>query len=141
VLARRLRLLRAPLPTSDVVAARRLLERTPLPAVTSHGSYQRLHVFLADGAAWVIDWEQVGKRPLGYDLMTYWANLDDDDLRPPLFAAAVEALGRRHERDLLRLRYALLVRMIASKFADDDDAAGGTRLLDLLPAAREEALL
>jgi hypothetical protein len=139
VVSRWLRLLRTPLPARDVVAARRILAECTLPPVTSHGSYQRHHVFLADGAAWVIDWEQSGERPLGFDLMLYWSNLEDDELRPILFAAAVEAVGRQHERELKRLRYALLVRIIASKFVDDAQPEGARKLLSLLPAIREAA--
>lgn len=141
LVARRVRLLRSPLPLRDVAAARRTLGELPLPEVTSHGSYQRLHVFLADEAAWVIDWEQAGKRPLGYDLMTYWANLEDEETRSLLFDASRAALGREHERALHRLRYALLVRMIASKFADDDAPEDARRLLAQLPTIRAEAHL
>jgi hypothetical protein len=141
LLSRRLRLLRSPLQLRDVAAARRTIGELSLPRVTSHGSYQRLHVFLADGAAWVIDWEQAGKRPLGYDLMTYWANLEDEETRSLLFDASRAALGRRHEHALRRLRYALLVRMIASKFADDAAPEEARRLLDRLPTIRAEAHL
>jgi hypothetical protein len=139
VIGRRLRLLRSPVSTRDVVAARRIVAECPLPLVTSHGSYQRNHVFLADGAAWVIDWEHSGKRPLGFDLMHYWSNLDDPQLRDLVFARTVEALGPRHERELKRLRYALLVRMIAGKFVDDAQPEGARRLLTVLPAVREDA--
>jgi hypothetical protein len=136
---RRARLLRSPLPMRDLAAARRVLADSSLPEVTSHGSFQRLHVFLSGGAAWVIDWEQAGRKPLGYDLMTYWSNLEDDETRALVLEASLAAVGPNHGRDLLRLRYSLLVRMIAAKFADDAQPEGGRRLLELLPAVRDAA--
>jgi Phosphotransferase enzyme family len=139
VIGRRLRLLRTPLPARDVVAARTIVADCPLPLVTSHGSYQRNHVFLADGAAWVIDWEHSGKRPLGYDLMHFWSNLEDPELRDLVFARTVEAVGSPQELELKRLRYALLVRMIAGKFVDDAQPESARRLLAVLPAIREDA--
>ena len=139
VVSRRLRLLHTPLPARDVVSARRIVAECTLPLVTSHGGYHRDHVFLADGAAWVIDWEQSGKRPLGFDLMHYWSNLEDAELRELLFAAAVDAVGPQHEHELKRLRYALLVRMIASKFVDDAEPEAALRLLAILPEIRDAA--
>jgi hypothetical protein len=139
VARRRLRLLRSPLPTRDVVAARRILADVSLPRVTSHGSYQRHHVFLADGAAWVIDWEQSGERPLGVDLLHYSANLDEAHERELVFETAVDAIGRRYERELRRLRYAVFVRLIASKLVDDAQPESARRLLQALPEIREAA--
>jgi hypothetical protein len=123
----------------DVVSARRIVAESTLPLVTSHGGFHIDHVFLAERDAWVIDWEQSGARPLGYDLMHYCSNLEDDELRRLVFAAAVDAIGRQHKRELRRLPYALLVRMIASKFVDDAEPEGARRLLTVLPEVREAA--
>lgn len=138
-LLRRARLLRSPVPVRDVLRARRLLANLQIPLVPIHGGYQRRHVFPAGGACWVIDWEQSGSGPIGFDLMHFWTSLDDPAHRDRLFAATLDLIGRRYEAELHRLRYAMLVRTIAGKFVDDFLFEEGHELLLLLPDVRAAA--
>lgn len=139
-LRRRLRLAASPLPLADVVRARRLLRTSALPRATSHGDFHRGHIFLDGEAAWVIDWELAGPRPAGYDLMLLWADLESDDDRELLFDSTVRLLGEPARQGLLELRYALLVHLLASLFADVSpegrDPERGRRLMQLLPEVR-----
>jgi hypothetical protein len=136
VWGRRLRLLRSPLGFRDLVEARRLIAACDLPAVSGHGYFHRVHVFLDVESAWVIDWELCGPLPAGYDLMNYWAGVANPATRAGLFDAALELVGRSRERDLRRLRYALLVRSIAAHLMDPDDLPEARRMLALLPEVR-----
>jgi hypothetical protein len=141
---RRLHTLRSPLPTADVVRARRVLEASPLPLVTSHGEFSGRHVLIEDCNPWLVDWELVAKRPLGYDLMTLWADLDQDEDRDVLLETSVGALGEERRAELLRLGYALLVRLIVSALAEplaqNRDPERARALLARLPAARRDAI-
>lgn len=139
--ARRLRLLRSPLPTADVLRARRLAASSRLPRVTSHGDFHPAHVLPADGSVWVIDWELSGRAPLGFDLMQLWAGLPDADDRALLLDATLRAVDASQRDEVLRLRYVALVRRIASKLAEhrrfgDRDPVAAEALLALLPEAR-----
>jgi Phosphotransferase enzyme family len=141
-LHRAARLVRSPLPSRDVVTARLILARPKLPLVTSHGDFHVGNVLFADGAAWVIDWEMCGRRPAGLDLMQMWATLELEEDRDRLFEAAVRHVGGSR-RQLLRLRYAVLVGTIAVLLAGAEferDAGGARRLLRLLPEIRAHAL-
>jgi Phosphotransferase enzyme family len=131
----------SPLPLRDVLLARRLLQRSALPRVTSHGGYHPAHIFLAQGAVWVIDWEQLGSRPLGLDLMQLWSALDDPGDREAVFALALDAIGVPRRQALAELRYAALIARIVSKLAEqqefgDRDPLAARTLLVLLPEAR-----
>lgn len=142
-LVRRLRTVRSPLPTNDVVRAARVLRGSKLPVVTSHGQFHLGHIFLRDDAIWLIDWELLGRRPGGFDLMQLWSDLERAEDRKLVFEAAAELVGPRYRGQLLKLRYALLVRMIATKLTEPNEAFRDTRraraLLQLLPDARSEA--
>ena len=139
-LVRRARVMASPLPTRELIAARRLLEGSPLPLRTSHGEFHPAHLLLADGALHVIDWDLAGRRPYGYDLMQLWVMLEDAEDRAMLFAAAAELVGRERTGDLARLRHGILTRMIAAcyseRYAVNRDPALGRRLLSLLPETR-----
>jgi hypothetical protein len=139
---RRLRTLRTPV-GRDLLAARRLLRASTLPRVTSHGDFHRLNVLMEGGRPWIVDWELLGRRPHGFDLMRLWTSLEDPEDRERLFEAAVDLVGERRRGELLELRYVLLVRAIADKLvpsADfNADPAGGRLLLDLLPEVRTAA--
>ena len=142
VMRQRLRLATSPLPLHDFLRARRLLRRSRLPRVTSHGDFHLGHLFLEQDALWVIDWALAGLRPQGYDLMLLWADLESNDDREFLFEATLRMLGTRARRDLLELRYAMLVHLLASLFADISpagrDPARGRRLLRLLEEVRPQ---
>jgi hypothetical protein len=147
VVRRRLRLLRSPLPTADLVRARRLAvsAAAALPAVTSHGDFHGAHVLPKDGVVYVIDWEVSGRAPLGLDLMQLWAGLPRAEDRGLLLGAAVDVVGPEHRGALLQLRYVALVRRIASKLAElrrfgDPDPEQARALLALLPEVRAQAL-
>jgi hypothetical protein len=60
-----------------------------------------------------------------------------------VFDAALEIVGRHQRKELARLRYAVLVRTIATKLAAersfDRDETGAHKLLRLLPSAKREA--
>lgn len=139
-LGRRLRTVRAGIPLRDLLAASDLLRRCRLPRRTSHGDFHAGNVLLADGAAWVVDWELAGVRPVGWDLMQYWATAPDGDDRRGLFEAAVELAGRHRRAELEQLRYALAVATAANKLgarqAFNRDPAGARELLALVPALR-----
>jgi hypothetical protein len=140
---RRLRTLASPLPARDVVLARRLAGTIRLPEVPSHGDFHPRNVLMDGGAAWVVDWEHSGMRPLGFDLLRMWANLADDADRRQLFEGAVALSGPEHRAGLVRLRYVMAVRATANKLAAPGrfrDPAGAGVLLPLLPELRREAL-
>lgn len=137
--SRRLRLLRSPLPTADVIAARRIMAGYDLPPVTAHGYFHPVHVVLAGGGAWLFDWELSGRLPAGWELMNYWSAVEDSETRDALFDAALDVVGRRHEPALRRLGYALLVRAISAKLTNDRDLEAAQALLRLLPATRAAA--
>jgi hypothetical protein len=143
VLKRRVTLVRAGLKVRDLIAARRILNDPGLPEVTSHGDFHGGNVFLSDGAIWVVDWEMVGSRAAGYDLMQFWASVEEEEDRAALFEAAVAMVGTYHRSKLARLRYALLVRTIADKLGAtkhyNQDIRGGRRLLELLARARKSS--
>jgi thymidylate kinase len=140
-LERRVRLTLSPLKVRDLVTMRRIVRDSPLPRVTNHGSYQPVHIFLSDGAVWVIDWEGMGKRPQGFDLMQLWSSLEDPHDRDFVLEAALDWVGPSNRSALLDLRFAALVGRIASKLAElpefgDRDREAARRLLELLPEAR-----
>jgi hypothetical protein len=133
------------LPIRDVVQARRFMRDSALPTATSHGEFHPKHVFVADRAVWVIDWEVLGRRPKGFDLMQMWCSLEDPHDRHALFELALQVVGRDMEQELLRLRYATLVQMISATLAvprqfGDRDPDAARSLLPLLREARAQAL-
>ena len=138
-------LARSPLSLGDWRLARRFVRDSALPRAISHGSFQPAHVLLRGGAAYVIDWEELGHRPLGWDLMQFWAAVPGEDDRATVFDLAVDVLGGEVRRGLARLRFAALVSRIVSKLAEhpqlgERHPADAHRLLALLPAVRQEAL-
>ena len=137
-LRRRWRLVRSPLPFRDVLRARKIL-RAAGPATVSHGDFHPKNILLADGAAWVIDWELSGMRPRGYDLMYLAATLADDD-RDHLWQLV--SSGPETQR-LRRLQYAVTVSVLSGKLAAaqafDRDPAAAEALLRELPRLRAEA--
>lgn len=140
---RRLRTIASPLPTRDVALARRLAGTIRLPAVPSHGDFHPRNVLMDGDAAWVVDWEHSGPRPLGYDLLRMWTNLASDDDRRRLFEGTVALFGEEHLPGLVRLRYVMAVRAAANKVAAPRrfrDPAGAEVLLPLLPQLRLAAL-
>jgi Phosphotransferase enzyme family len=138
---RRIRALLSPLSLSHYLSARRVLADLALPDVTSHGDFHAGNVLVAADGPWVVDWELSGLRPAGHDLMTFWPTLERPEDRERLFELAVDLVGRRPE--LLRLRYALTVRTVASFLAGardfDRDETRARELLGLLPGLRSEA--
>jgi hypothetical protein len=140
-LARRLRLLSRPQLARKVLEAHRLIAGSTLPEVTTHGDFHPGNVLLADGAAWVVDWELAGRGPAGLDLMRYWATLGSASKRDRLYAAAVELVG--DEPALALLRYAITVVTAADKLSHPSglnrDPEGAKALLDLLPGLRSAA--
>jgi aminoglycoside phosphotransferase (APT) family kinase protein len=142
-LLRRLRLLGRPRLALELVSARRLQSRSRLPEVTTHGDFHPGNVLLADGAAWVVDWELAGRGPAGLDLMRYWATLECPGDRERLFTAAVDLVGE--ELELARLRYALAVVTASDKLSHPStlnrDPEGAAALLRLLPELRRAARL
>ena len=140
-LARRLRLLSRPRLAREVLRARRLLARSALREVTTHGDFHPGNVLLADGAAWVVDWELAGRGPAGLDLMRYWATIVTTGERDRLYEATVGLVG--DERALAELRYAVTVVTAADKLSHPDalnrDPEGATALLELLPGLRSAA--
>ena len=144
MLRRRGRLLLSPLPTSDVLRAKRLGQRSTLPTVTSHGDFHLAHVLPHDQAVWVIDWELSGRAPFGSDLMQLWASLPDAEDRGILLDAALGLITPAERGELHRLRYVALVRRISSKLTElqrfgSRDPEDARVLLELLPEARAAA--
>lgn len=139
-LSRRARVALSSLHMRDVARARAIVELSPLPRVTSHGDLHTGNVLISDGAAWVVDWELSGLRPVGFDLMQLWATLPDPSDRDRLWEGALATIDEEHHEALADLRYALTVRTIANKLAAphhfDRDSEGGGRLLALLPSIR-----
>jgi hypothetical protein len=127
----------------DFVMARWLMARTRLPLVTSHGDFHRSNLRIDDGRPWVFDWELVGRRPAGFDLLQLWTTLEDPGDRETLLAATIELVGNGWRRELLRLRYVLLVRTLVTKLAPthgfEPDLTAGRALQALLPEARAAA--
>lgn len=139
---RRLLMLRSPLPARDLVRARRLFSRSPLPLTTSHGDLHRKQIFPAQGGIWLVDWELLGKRPAGWDTVFLSWDLQDPEDRDRLFLATLELVGRRYRSGLLALKYAALVKMIVGKLVGSrrvEDREQGLMLLEELPRVREEA--
>jgi hypothetical protein len=140
-LRRRLRWLGRPRLAAELAHARRLLAASRLPEVTTHGDFHPGNVLRADGRAWVVDWELVGRGPAGYDLMRYWAATRDGGERERLYAGALELAG--DEAELARLRYALAVLTAADKLSHPQalnrDREGAAELLRLLPELRRAA--
>jgi hypothetical protein len=139
---RRLRMLRSPLPARDVVRARRLFARSPLPRATSHGEMVRGHIFPAPGGILVVDWEELAKRPAGWDAVYLSWDLEDPHDRERLFLATLELVGPRYRSALLELKYPALVKMIVGKLVGSrraEDREHGLKLLAELPRVRQEA--
>jgi hypothetical protein len=139
---RRLLMLRSPLPARDVVRARRVLSGSSLPLVTSHGRLIRNHIYPAPAGMWIVDWEELGKRPAGWDAVFLSWDLRDPDDRERLFLATLDLVGARYRSDLLALRYAALVNMLVGKLAGIARAERreeGRVLLGELPRVREQA--
>jgi phosphotransferase family enzyme len=127
----------------DFAMARWLFSRSRLPLVTSHGDFHRGNLRIDGGVPWVLDWELVGRRPAGYDLLLLWTTLDDPADRETLLDATVELVGPSWREDVMRLRYVLIVRTLVSKVVPTEDVepdlvAGGA-LEALLPEARAAA--
>jgi hypothetical protein len=141
-LRRRLALARRPRLVRELVRARQLISQTGLPTTTAHGDFHAGNILLA-GGPWIVDWELSRSLPAGYDLMQFWATAPDEVDRQLVFNAALEIVGRNRRNELARLRYAVLVRTIATKLAAersfDRDEAGARTLLRLLPSAKREA--
>jgi hypothetical protein len=142
-LRRRLRVLRSAIPRTDALRARRILARSELPRALSHGDFHPGHVLPSGDVAWVVDWELAGPRPAGYDLMTLWAHLDDDDDRERVLEGAVRMVGSRHSAELLRLRYAVAVLVMATNVSEpalrNRDPERVRALLRRLPELRSSA--
>jgi Phosphotransferase enzyme family len=138
----RLRLARSPV-ARELLAARRMLARSPLPLVTSHGDFHAGNLLMEDGRPWVVDWELAGRRPAGYDLMQLWSTLSAADDRERLMEGAVALVGEPMRPHLLDLRYAVVVRTIASKLVPvmelNADPDGARALMALLPELRPSA--
>lgn len=141
LLAYRLRLLRRPRLLRELARVRALVQHSTLPRVAAHGDFYPGNVLVSGGVAWVVDWELCGRRPLGYDLMHYWATTEDTLARAVVLEGALDLVGAANRADLLRLRYAVAVRVAASKLAaaasGDRDPAGAQRLLRGLLELRE----
>lgn len=135
----------SPLSLRDWRLARQLLRDSRLPRVVSHGSFIPVHVLLRGPAVYVIDWEDLGERPWGWDLMQFWAALPDPVDRSDLMDLTIDALGGKATRSIMQIRYAALVARIISKIAENPqfgerDAAAAKKLLALLPEVRNQAL-
>jgi hypothetical protein len=141
-LRRRLALARRPRLVRELLRAERLVSQTGLPTITGHGDFHAGNILVASGP-WIVDWELSRPLPAGYDLMQFWATAPDEVDRELVFDAAVEIVGRSRRMELARLRYAVLVRMIATKLTAgrsfDRDPTGACELLHLLPSAKSEA--
>jgi Phosphotransferase enzyme family len=146
-LKRRFRLIASgTIPVRELMTANRVFSDLSLPNVSAHGDFHPGNVMLLDEAAWVVDWELSGPFPAGYDLMQFWAGVEDPADRRRLFELAVEVLGSGHRRELLRLRYVVVVRTIANILTTPFGVRGGPHglaaarpLLAQLPVLRAEA--
>jgi hypothetical protein len=141
-LIRRARLVRSGLAPSEVARARSLLASSPLPPVPSHGDFRARHLLFDGDGPWVIDWELSRRQPAGFDLMTLWADLPEEDDRAQVFDLCLDMLGRDRRAELLELRYALVVRRIADQLGKPEVERDGpllSRLLGLLPGVRDAA--
>lgn len=142
--ARRLtRYARAGLRPRDLLAARRLLAKPRGPMVTAHGDLRTGHVFpVADGVE-IVDWETVGRRPEGWDLLFFWAGMEPGRARDRLHELTLESLGPEARALAPMLRYAAVVLMIAGMVGEPNprfrDEVGGRRLAAELPACRRGA--
>lgn len=143
--ARRLRTLSTPSLLPDLRRASELRNDIELPTVTTHGDFHPGNLLLAHDAVYVIDWELTAPGPAGSDLLQLWTSLPEADDREQVLGAVVDLVGARYRRDLLRLRYVLLVQTIAAKIATalpaSRDRHGARRLLAMLPDVREAASL
>jgi len=137
---RRLRLLRFPTLLLELRRAQRILRAPELPAVTSHGDFHPGNLLVTGTSLYVFDWEMVGLRPAGHDLLQLWASQAAPEDRDYVFAGALELVGDEHRSALERLRYAVLVETAAIKVSTalpvSRDLKGARRLLSLLPAVR-----
>jgi hypothetical protein len=138
-----LRIRSLPFGYTDYRLARHLLASCPLAQVTSHGDFRPENVLLQGGAAWVVDWEEAGRRPAGYDLMQFWAELERGVDRERLFASTLELVGIRRRRELERLRFAVVITGLAERApvpaAGAPDRAEERRLQTLVQEARAGA--
>jgi Ser/Thr protein kinase RdoA (MazF antagonist) len=137
---RRLRLLRFPKLLPELRRAQRILRAPQLPEVTSHGDFHPGNLLVTDTSLYVFDWEMVGVRPAGHDLLQLWTSQAAPEDREYVFAGALELVGNEHRSALERLRYAVLVETAAIKLSTalrvSRDIKGARRLLSLLPAVR-----
>lgn len=137
---RRLSMLRTGIPLRDLWLARGAVADSSLPEAVSHGDFHVRNLLIDAEGLWVIDWELLDRRPLGYDLMSLWASLERPEDRDRVFRAALELAGAGHAEDVARLRHAVVVRVILGKLAPaadyNADRAGAQRLLGLLPGIR-----
>jgi hypothetical protein len=142
-LRRRTLIARSPLPLHDLVAAGRVIVRSELVAETSHGAFYPGHVFPAPDGVWVIDWEELANRPAGWDLLHFLTYLQGRDDRERLFEATLDLVGREYRAELLKLRYAALVKTIARSFGRPNprfrEPQRARSLLAELPRFRSEA--
>jgi hypothetical protein len=141
---RAIRMARSPLSVGEIRHARRLLAGSSLPRVTTHGDFHAGNLLGGDDGPWVVDWELSGRGPAGADLIRLWTTLDDDQDRARLFESTVELVGRARRRDLLLLRYALLVQTLIDKLESPGVGGQGpdrATLLGWLSRARREARL
>lgn len=139
-IARRVRLLRFPGLVPELRRARRILRAIDLPTVTSHGDFHPGNMMIHDSSLYVFDWEMVGQRPAGYDLLQLWCSLPRAEDRAVMFEGALELAGSEHRAALARLRYALAVETAAIKMSTalpvSRDLAGARRLISLLSELR-----
>lgn len=137
---RRLRLLRFPTLVRELRRIQPILCVPNLPTVTSHGDFHPGNLLVDGPSIYVFDWEMVGKRPAGHDLLQLWTSLADASDRDLVFSRAVDLIGNEHRAALERLRYAMLVETAAIKvstaLALSRDLRGARRLLSLLPEVR-----
>jgi streptomycin 6-kinase len=140
---RRLALARSPIGIREQLTARRLLARSELPRETSHGDFHAGNILIADGSAFVVDWENCGIRPAGFDLIRLWMTLDDEPDREHLLKRALDLVGPDRHAELMRLRYAVLVGVVAGMTTAlasyDRDPYRTRQMLALLPQVREQA--
>ena len=122
--------------------ARQLISQTGLPTTTGHGDFHAGNILVA-GGPWIIDWELFPTASGRLRPDQFSATAPDEVDRELVFDAALEIVGRNHRNELARLRYAVLVRTIATKLAAersfDRDETGARKLLGLLPSAKREA--